>query len=178
MGFASAVIAYLHMLITALSSQELGRYRTVKAGASVFQLFVHAKPSSARGLHGHTKSAFCLLTLSSGYPHLVFTESDMWLLEQASSIAVDEIFLVSSFPNLISTLKAISMLLLLPCSFYNISVGQMSMLSWRWQLLLLAGWEMLAALSTGLCCLLQTWARQGWQIALDWISVKFLKQDE
>lgn len=46
------------------------------------------------------------------------------MLEKASSIAVDEIFLVSSFPNLISTLKAISMLLLLPCSFYNISVGQ------------------------------------------------------
>lgn len=32
--------------------------------------------------------------------------------------------LVSSFPNLISTLKAISMLLLLPFSFYSISVGQ------------------------------------------------------
>lgn len=50
MGSASAVTAYLHMLITVLSSQELGRYRTVKAGASVFQLFVHAKSSRTRGL--------------------------------------------------------------------------------------------------------------------------------
>lgn len=58
MGFASAVIAYLHMLITVLSSKELGRYRTVKAGASVFQLFVHAKPSSTGGYNGHIKSAF------------------------------------------------------------------------------------------------------------------------
>lgn len=37
---------------------------------------------------------------------------------------------------------------------------------------------MLAALSTGLYCLLQTWARQGGQIALDGVSVKSLKQDE
>lgn len=37
---------------------------------------------------------------------------------------------------------------------------------------------MLAAPGTGLCCLLQTWAKQGWQIALDGVSVKSLKQDE
>lgn len=125
MSFASAVIACLHVLITVLSSQELGRYRTVKAVASVFQLLVHTKPSCTRGLHtGHIKSAFCLVAMSSGYPHLVFTESDMLWLEQASSITPGEIFVVSSFPNLIRTFKAISMLLLLPFPFYNISVGQ------------------------------------------------------
>lgn len=124
MGFASAVTAYLHMLITVLSSQELGRYRTVKAGASVFELFVHPSPAVPGGYNRLIKSGFCLLTMLPGYPHLVFTESDMCLVEQASSIAPDKFFLVSCFPNLTSTLKSISMLLLLPCSFYNISVGQ------------------------------------------------------
>lgn len=54
MGFTSVVSACLHMLISIQSYQELGRYRDAEAGALVFQLFFHAKPSSASGLQwGH-----------------------------------------------------------------------------------------------------------------------------
>lgn len=121
MGFASAVTAYLHMLITVLSSQGT---ELLKQGLQHFSCLFMPSPAIPGGYNGHIKSGFCLLTMLSGYPHLVFAESDMCLQEQASSIAPDKIFLVSCFPNLISTLKSISMLLLLPCSFYNISVGQ------------------------------------------------------
>lgn len=91
MGFTSVVSAYLHMLITVPSYQELGRYRGVEAGALLFQLFVHAKPSCTRGYNGRVTSGFCHLTVLSGYPRLAFTESDTCMSEQAFSIAPDQI---------------------------------------------------------------------------------------
>lgn len=41
-----------------------------------------------------------------------------------SALHQTRFLLVRSFPNLISTLKAISMVVLLPLSFFNVSVGQ------------------------------------------------------
>lgn len=81
-------------------------------------------PAVPVGYNGDIKSGFCLFTTLSGYLDLAFRVSDMCMSEQASSIAADQILLVSSFPNPNSTLKAISMVFLLPLSFFNISVGQ------------------------------------------------------
>lgn len=79
-GFASAVISYLHI---SNSCQELGRYRTAKADLQCFSCLFMPNPAPPGNYNGHIKTGFCLLTMSSGYPHLVFT---------ASSIAPDEIF--------------------------------------------------------------------------------------
>lgn len=74
MGFASSVIAYLHMLITA---QELAGTEQSKQGLQCFSYLVMPSPALPGGYNGHMKFAFQLLTLSSGYPHSVFTESDV-----------------------------------------------------------------------------------------------------
>lgn len=117
MGFTSVVSACFPIFVTALNYRESGSYRDAGAGALVY-------PAVLGVYKEHNKSGFCFLTTLSGYSHLVFIESDMCMSEPASSIAPDRIFLVRSFPNLISTLKAISMVFLLPLSFFNISVRQ------------------------------------------------------